>query len=115
MDVIAEEILDITDNTELGEIVTDGPKGVETKRADMLGHRTLKVDARKWLLSKLMPHRFGERVEHTGAGGGPVQVEHSLSAKMLDNLAALRLRLPAAPVAVAHVIDVTPSRGNAKA
>jgi hypothetical protein len=33
----------------------------------------LRVDARKWLLSKLLPHRYGDKVELTGAGGGPIQ------------------------------------------
>jgi hypothetical protein len=35
----------------------------------------LQVDARKWLLSKLAPKKYGEKVENTvvGAEGGPVQ------------------------------------------
>lgn len=73
----------------------------------------LRIDTRKWLLQKLLPARFGDRVEHTGAGGGAIQHEHGMSAKMLESLSALRLRLPAmqhgegAPAP----IDVTPSKG----
>ena len=45
----------------------------------MIEHRRLQVDTRKWLLAKLMPHRFGDRVETqvTGSNGGPIQVELS--------------------------------------
>ena len=36
----------------------------------------LRVDARKWLLSKLAPKKYGDKVamEHTGASGGPVRI-----------------------------------------
>jgi len=111
-ELLCDDLLDISDSTQVGEVVTTGPKGVEVKQADMLGHRQLQVDTRKWLLSKLMPHRFGERVEHTGAGGGAIQVEHGMSAKMLESLTALRSRLPAVSVEGAPApIDVTPSKG----
>jgi len=35
----------------------------------------LRVDTRKWLMSKMAPKRFGDKItqEHTGEGGGPVQ------------------------------------------
>jgi hypothetical protein len=35
----------------------------------------LRVDARKWLLSKLAPKKYGDKVtqEHTGPNGGPAQ------------------------------------------
>jgi hypothetical protein len=36
----------------------------------------VRMDARKWVAGKLAPKKYGERVtnEHTGAGGGPIQV-----------------------------------------
>jgi hypothetical protein len=33
----------------------------------------LRVDTRKWLLSKALPKLYGDKVEHTGPGGGPLQ------------------------------------------
>lgn len=110
---MADELLQITDTPQLGEIVTVGPKGTEVKTADMIQHRTLQVDARKWLLSKLLPARFGDAVQHTGAGGGPIQHEHSLSPAMLANLATLRARLPSLPQPV--TIDATPGKVSASA
>jgi hypothetical protein len=37
----------------------------------------LRVNTRKWLLSKMLPKKFGDRVEHahTGKDGGPIQIE----------------------------------------
>ena len=36
----------------------------------------LRMDARKWVASKLRPKRYGDRIvnEHTGENGGPVEV-----------------------------------------
>lgn len=33
----------------------------------------LRVDTRKWLLSKALPKVYGDKVEHTGKDGGPIQ------------------------------------------
>lgn len=35
----------------------------------------LRVDTRKWTLSKVLPKIYGDKVQHTGEGGGPVQVQ----------------------------------------
>jgi hypothetical protein len=36
----------------------------------------VQIDARKWVLARMNPRKYGDRVvnEHTGEGGGPVQV-----------------------------------------
>lgn len=34
----------------------------------------LRVDTRKWLLSKALPKVYGDKVEHTGPNGGPIQI-----------------------------------------
>lgn len=62
-----DEIKEIADTTQEGVTVTrklskDGDMYDETKRADMIEHRKLRVDARKWMLAKALPKVFGERV-----------------------------------------------------
>lgn len=54
----SEEIVDIADNSQ-----------ADTNRAK------LRVDTRKWLMSKMDPKKYGDRQEHrhTGANGGPIQ------------------------------------------
>lgn len=43
----------------------------------------LQVDARKWVASKLLPKKYGDKLtnEHTGEGGGPVQ--HAISVRFV--------------------------------
>lgn len=76
--ILEDEILDIADNTKEGVIVTEKPDGVEIKRSDMLEHRKLQIESRKWLMMKLKPKKYGEKIqqEHSGAVG--VQLVHSI-------------------------------------
>jgi hypothetical protein len=73
--IFAEEISEIADNTQEGVIVTEKPNGtIETKRADMLEHRKLRIESRKWLAAKLLPKVYGDKQLHTGADGeGPIE------------------------------------------
>lgn len=68
-DAMAEEILYITDTPKLGRETTVKPDGgVETKKGDMLGHRKLQVDTRKWLMAKLQPKKYGDKLDMTTNG-----------------------------------------------
>jgi len=46
----------------------------------------LRVETRKWLLTKLMPNRFGERqqLEHSGPNGGPVQTDGTIRVEFVQ-------------------------------
>jgi hypothetical protein len=56
----ANEIVDISDD------LSDGAHS-----------RAVRIDARKWVASKLLPKRYGDKqqVEQSGPGGGPIQVK----------------------------------------
>jgi hypothetical protein len=56
--------------------------------ADVIAHKRVQIDTRKWMLSKMLPKVYGDRLttEHTGAEGGPVQVELSVFDQILNNL-----------------------------
>ena len=59
-----EDILEIADNTEKGQTVkTLADGGSEITESDMLQHRKLKIDARKWYLSKVAPKKYGDKIE----------------------------------------------------
>lgn len=48
----------------------------DTANADNYNAIRLKVDTRKWVVSKILPKKYGDKLQHTGADGeGPVQVE----------------------------------------
>lgn len=68
LDEMSDELLDISDNTEEGVMEQDEQWGLKTTRRDMIDHRRLKVDTRKWYLSKLAPKRYGDRLglDHSG-------------------------------------------------
>jgi hypothetical protein len=70
----ADEILEIADDG-TGDTWVDA-EGHEHVNHDHIHRSRLRVDARKWLMSKLAPDLYGERVEHVGAGGegGPIVV-----------------------------------------
>lgn len=62
-DAMAEEILDLSDESVRGAYKAD-PKAAG---AVVQAHR-LQVDTRKWLMSKMKPKRYGEKVDVTSAG-----------------------------------------------
>ena len=69
----ADEAVDIADGA--GGKATGSP-GTGEAGAKVQAEK-LRVDTRKWLVAKLHPRQFGERVnlEHSGPDGGPIQSE----------------------------------------
>ena len=69
------------DEAEVQQVVT--PDGVVDFKLDAtaVARNKLRVDARKWVASKLLPKKYGDRVEnvHTGADGGPVDLNLKVS------------------------------------
>jgi len=73
LQVLADEIQQIADEPQPGEVITIKGDEREVKIADMLEHRKLRIESRKWLLAKLAPKKYGDKLQHTGADGeGPV-------------------------------------------
>jgi len=58
----------------------------------IVAQQRLAVDTRKWFLSKVLPHRFGDRVEVTGNPNVPIVTKITL--------------VPVSP----RTIDATPAR-----
>jgi hypothetical protein len=68
-DILFDEIINIADTTEEGVVIeTDDHGRTKEKKGDMLGHRKLQIDARKWILSKLNPKKYGDKIDHTSDG-----------------------------------------------
>ena len=66
--VMADEIVEIADTPQVGQITEESVDGIKITRKDMLGHRQLRIDARKWLAAKLLPKVYGDKLglEHSG-------------------------------------------------
>lgn len=76
-DTLADEITDIADTPLEGVRVetTTGEDGCTKEvREDMLGHRRLQIDARKWIASKLKPRKYGEKLELGSDPDSPLQI-----------------------------------------
>jgi hypothetical protein len=80
-DVLAEEMLEIADDA-TNDFMTRTSESGQNKvlDAEHVNRSRLRIDARKWLLSKLRPDKYGDdqRIQLTGAGGGAVQSEHRI-------------------------------------
>jgi hypothetical protein len=59
---LADEIVHISNTPQVGtKTKTDEDGKVETTEGDMIEHRRLQVDARKWYLSKVLPKVYGDK------------------------------------------------------
>ncbi len=66
----ADEILEISDDGTTDYITKIGRNGHEYEAVDQehIQRSRLRVEARKWLLSKLLPKTYGDKVEHEHGG-----------------------------------------------
>jgi len=71
-DIYAEQIIAISDDGSRDRVI-DPETGVERIDHDHIARSRLRVDARKWYASKLAPKKYGDKIEHNGPDGGPVQ------------------------------------------
>jgi len=46
----------------------------EIVEGDMIEHRRLQVDARKWMLAKMLPKKYGDRTTLAGDPGAPLSI-----------------------------------------
>lgn len=65
-DGIFEEILDIVD-CEDNDLIED-EDGFTRVNHDVIQRDRLRVDARKWILSKMNPTKYGDKIDHTSNG-----------------------------------------------
>lgn len=69
LDFIAEETLDIADDgTNDFMTIVKGDKEYEIENKEFTNRSRLRVDTRKWLLSKLNPKKYGDKLDLTSDG-----------------------------------------------
>jgi hypothetical protein len=100
--VNVDDIHDIADTQEYGEIVTErigGAQGdtYETKRVDLIEHRKLRIAARQWTAEKLLPKVYGARqtIEHQGGINVTLGSDEELLEELLHLVTTGRLLMPA--------------------
>jgi hypothetical protein len=94
-DFFADEILEIADDSAGDWVERKGSNGyyMALDKEAVLRSK-LKVDARIWVMGKLHPKKYGKvsRHEHSGPGGGPIQIGPMSDEQIVDR--AISLNLP---------------------
>lgn len=90
---LADELLEIADTPAVGVKTTHKASGTETTEGDMIEHRRLRVDARKWMLAKMLPKKYGDRQVIAGDPDAPLKHDHTVglqpeTARLLATLSA---------------------------
>jgi hypothetical protein len=69
-----DQMLEIADTPQHGVTTKESEKGTEIRTGDMIEHRRLRVDTRKWMLAKALPKVYGDKLtaELTGKDGAPL-------------------------------------------
>ncbi len=86
-DALFDEALEIADDAS-GDWAVD-KDGKKTLDHEHVQRSRLRVDTRKWAAGKLAPKRYGDKLQHTGDGGGPIRVRPDLSKLTDEELNAL--------------------------
>jgi hypothetical protein len=90
-ELLSDELISISD--EFYTTAEDGTR--ERLSSEAIQRNRLRVETRKWMLAKMLPRQYGEKVtnEHTGKGGGPIQLAavdlRNLSDSELDDMQKL--------------------------
>jgi hypothetical protein len=99
--VLVAEIIEIADDgtNDWMERQVKGGAIILVANDEAVQRSKLRVDARKWAASKLLPKVYGDKIttEVSGPDAGPIglKVEAEVKLRLSEGLAALRAKLPA--------------------
>ena len=71
-EVIFEDILSISDDQE-GDVI-ENEDGFEVVNHNVIQRARLRVDSRKWMLGKMNPKKYGEKVELDNKHSGEIRI-----------------------------------------
>jgi len=77
LDAMAEDLFEIADDGSNDFMkITKGDESYEVENKEVVNRSKLRVEMRKWYLSKLAPKRYGDKLTHelTGEDGAPVKI-----------------------------------------
>ena len=91
---MADELLEIADdgtNDWMEKRNSEGDVAAVVADHEHINRSRLRVDTRKWLLSKMAPKRYGDRLiaEHSGPDGGPIETKDVSAEELARRLAFL--------------------------
>ena len=74
-ELLFEEILEIADKQ--GEDVTE-VDGVPVVNHNIVQRNRLQIDARKWMLGKMNPKKYGDKTIHSGDAENPIETKTTI-------------------------------------
>lgn len=91
-ELLADEIFDIADDSTNDYMLRQSKSGEdhEVANPEVIGRSRLRVDSRKWYLSKVLPKVYGDKIvtEHTGSIDLHGLSDEALNARIAEILAA---------------------------
>ena len=81
IEAMADDIQEISDDARNDWMEANGEDNAGWRaNGEHIQRSRLRVDSRKWILSKLAPKKYGDKIEQTigGPNGGPVPVEATI-------------------------------------
>ena len=71
--ILADQIIEIADYSQADTL--EDEEGNRMVNREIVERSKIRIDARKWLASKLAPKIYGDKLAHTGADGdGPLEL-----------------------------------------
>lgn len=114
-ELLADELVEIADDGTNDYVERQRERGTFVELdAEHVARSRLRLDTRKWILAKMLPKVYGERIahEHTGADGGPIKSEAVVNpSHRADLIADIAARLGG--LAGAAEPGVAPTSGTA--
>ena len=86
-DKMAEDILEIADNQE--DDVYINADGIEVTNHNVINRSRLRVDARKWILAKMNPKKYGDKTDIT-SGNEPIKQSLNITVDTSDTAETLK-------------------------
>lgn len=73
-ETLFDQMVTIADTPLMGLKTVTKVTGVEMTEGDMIEHRRLQVETRKWVLGKMAPKKYGDRIDlnHGGQKDNPI-------------------------------------------
>jgi len=73
-DELFDQMLEIADTPKVGTKTVSKATVLEITEADMIEHRRLQVETRKWALAKMAPKKYGDKLDlnHGGQPNNPI-------------------------------------------
>ena len=77
-DFLAEEMIEIADDGTNDYMTKENNDGSEYEvvNSEHIQRSRLRIDARKWIASKLKPKKYGDKTIHSGDSDNPIIVDH---------------------------------------